>query len=213
MGAAHVLERLSQVVGRHTLATQEGASRRPFLLDQGQQQVLGGDIGVAHLACVVLGPVEHPIELTAEAGLRAGALLFGEAADLALHLVHEAGDVHRRLPEQRLHHALGLPDQRQKEVGVVDDWVAQAACLLGRVSERLLSLDCHPIRSDHHNLISIRGLRPSPKVDRQVPFPESLPEWQLHPEQHIGATRVAPMVGSFFVPARSSCGCTAHRQR
>ena len=48
--AAHVLERLPQVVGRHALAAQEGAERRALLLGQREQQVLGGDVGVAHLS-------------------------------------------------------------------------------------------------------------------------------------------------------------------
>ena len=149
MGPAHLLERPPQVLGRDPLRAKGGAGRSPLFLDQGQQQVLGGDIGIAHLPGIFLGPVEHPVQLPTEAGLRAGALLPREPADLTLHLVGQTADVHPGLLQQRLHHPLGLLNQGQEQVSVVDDWVAQAARLPGRIAERLLGLDGHPIRSDH----------------------------------------------------------------
>ena len=50
--------------------------------------------------------------------------------------------------------------------------------VMENAAERLLGLECHPIRSDHSNLFPIWGLPGLPQVGKQVPFPEYVPKWQ-----------------------------------
>jgi hypothetical protein len=178
--APHLLEGLDEILRGNSLSAQERAGRSALLLGQRQQQVLGGDVGVTHLPRVLFGAIEHAMELAAERRLRP-ALLLGKAHDLALELIAQPGDVDPRLLEERLDYALRLLDQSPKQVSIIDHRIAPAARFLRRVAKRLLSLDRHSIRSDHHNPFSIRGLHAPPHPARQVPFPEYLPKWQAVP--------------------------------
>ena len=56
----------------------------PFSSASAMQQVLGGDVGIAQVLGLLLGPVEDPVELPAVGGLGSSALLGGEAGDLPL---------------------------------------------------------------------------------------------------------------------------------
>ena len=51
-------ERRAQVVGRDVLRAQQGPGGRALLLGHREQQVLGGDVGVAQLLGLRVGPIE-----------------------------------------------------------------------------------------------------------------------------------------------------------
>ena len=63
MGATHLLQRLPEIVGGDAPGAEQRAGGGALLLGQRQQQMLGGDVGVAHLPGLGLGPVEDALEL------------------------------------------------------------------------------------------------------------------------------------------------------
>ena len=149
VGAAHLLERAAKILRRHVLCAEHGASGGALLLGQRQEEVLGRHVGVGHLPRIGLGTVEDPIQLPAERRLGTRALLLRKAAHLPLDLLHQRGEVHPGLLQQRLDHALRLLQQGQQQMRVVDDRIASTPRLFGRVAKRLLRLDGHAIRADH----------------------------------------------------------------
>ncbi len=157
--AAHALEGRAEIVGRDVFGAQQGADGRALLLGQGEQQMLGGDVLVAHPLGFLFRPVEDAIHLAAERRLRPAGL-GGEPGDLALGRLPQAGDVESRLLEQRLNHPLVLRQQGEKQVGIVDDRVAAAACRFTGVAEGFLGLDGQAVGSDHGCLVSVCGSAP-----------------------------------------------------
>ena len=65
-------------------AVEQRRARGALLLREREQQVLGGDVGVAQLLGLLLGAVEDPVQLAAEASAPPLARLLREAGDLAL---------------------------------------------------------------------------------------------------------------------------------
>ena len=83
----------------------------PFSSTSADQQVLGGDVGVAQRLGLLLGAVEDPVQLPAQGRLALAARLGGKSGDLPLGLLAQAGDVEPGLLEQRLNDTFVLAQQ------------------------------------------------------------------------------------------------------
>jgi hypothetical protein len=129
--------------------TSSSAQRGALLLSHREEQVLGRDVGVAQLGGVGVGPVEDALQLPAQRRLGRAAFLPGEAVELALDGLAQAGHVEAGLLEQRLHHALGLGQERGEQVSVVDDRVPPAPGEVAGIAEGFLGFDGQAVRSDH----------------------------------------------------------------
>jgi Protein of unknown function (DUF3170). len=149
VGAPHRLQRGAQLGGTEV----EGAEQRPgsgsLLLHQPDEQVLGGDVGVAQVLGFLLGAIEDLVELPAVGGGFPAALLGGELGDLPVVGVPQGGDVEPGFLEQGLHHALVLGQQRGEEVGVIDHRIAPLGRQCRGVPEGLLGLDGETVGSEH----------------------------------------------------------------
>ena len=147
--SAHVLECRLQVVGGDVPAAQERAERGALLLGHREEQVLGGDVGVAQLLRVNVGAIENLLYLAAERRLGRPALLLRKAVDLAVDGLGQLADVEAELLEQGLHHTFGLGQQGGEQMGVVDDGIPPAAGEIAGVAEGFLGFDRQAIGSNH----------------------------------------------------------------
>jgi len=138
--ATHALQ------GRHHVAAIDAGGgeqllrRGALLLEQREQHMLGGDVGVAQRLRLLVGPVEHPADFARQRRLRLSPRLLREPVDLAFRLVLQPGHVEPCLLEQRHDDAVVLRQQRMEEVGVVDDRVTTLAGQRARLLQRLSGL-------------------------------------------------------------------------
>ncbi len=70
LAAAHRLQRLHQLLLVHAGRCQELARRGPLLLGQGDEDMLGRDVGVSQLLRFAVGAVQHAGQLARHRGLR-----------------------------------------------------------------------------------------------------------------------------------------------
>ena len=102
MRAPHLLERRTQLLGaRARRLPRTAPRRRPLLLGERQQEVLGGDVGVAQLLGDLVRPLEHLRQRAIERRRRCSALLGGIGGDFRLDVVAELGNQYPGLGQQR----------------------------------------------------------------------------------------------------------------
>ena len=80
VGATDRLECRPQVLARQVGGAQQRLGGGALLLDQGDEQVLGRDVGIAQGLGLLLGPIEDLVELAAIAGLRPPPCWLGNLA-------------------------------------------------------------------------------------------------------------------------------------
>jgi hypothetical protein len=158
--APDVREGLPQRIDADPLRAQQCPGGGVLLVGEREQQMLGRDVLVAQGLGLLLRAIEDPVDLAAQGRLRASALLGGKAADLALGGLRQGRHIQAGLLQQRLHHALGLAEQREQQMGVVDDGVAAASGVLARVAKRLLGLDGQSLWSNHRLLMGLGDTTP-----------------------------------------------------
>ncbi len=136
--AAHLLDRLGELVAR-------GARVDGGLGREREQQVLGGDVLVAHRARLVVGRLEQADEALAERG---GACVAADGRRGVERLVREAAHalgIRAGAAQHRDDDAAVLLEQRKEEVMGHDLGVAARAGKALSRGERLLGLDCESI--------------------------------------------------------------------
>jgi len=147
--AAYRRQRLAQILGGEPEGAEQRPRRSALLLDQTDQQVLGGDVRVPQLLCFLLGAVENLVELPAVSLGRSAPLLSRELGDFPIAGFPQRRDVEPRLLKQGLHHTLVLREQGGEEVGIVDDRIAPLGRDGGRVAEGFLGFDGQTLWSNH----------------------------------------------------------------
>ena len=142
-----------------SLALSRVPGRGALLRREAQHEVLGGDVRVLERLGLLLGAVEHLVELAAEGGLAGGPLLPRQPRELALQLLLQGGDVQAGLLEQRLHHPFVLRQQRREEMGVIEDRIAAPTCIIRSVAEGFLCLQGQSFGSQHGGSLGARDIR------------------------------------------------------
>ena len=121
-------------------AGEDGIRFAAFRRREREQQVLGRDVLIAKVTRFFLGAVENLIELAGHRRLArpAAAGLLRVTRRLTLRLFAQRGDAGSHLLQHRDDDALLLTEQREKQVGVVDERIARPAgeadCLGDRLS-------------------------------------------------------------------------------
>ena len=151
--AAHLLQRVGQRFAPGALGAQQVA-RGEALLRQRQQQVLGRDVLVLEVVCLLLGAVQHLVKLARKRGLR--SRLPGEARRRRVVLAAQPRHVHPHLLEDGHDDPLLLVQQRGQQVRVFYLRIAGLPRGVGRRLDDLAGLYGKSIEVGHAILLLVR---------------------------------------------------------
>ena len=121
----------------------------PFSSAMREQQVLGGDVGVAELLGVRVGAVEDPVQLAAEGRLGRPALLRGKPVDLALDGLGQRGTLRPAFWSSGCTTPSGWASRAASRWASLTTGLPRAAGELAGVAEGFLGLDGQSVGSDH----------------------------------------------------------------
>ena len=149
--AAHLLERLEELLARRAEAVEQAVAFVALHGGEREQEVLGADVVVLQLLGILLGAVEDLIDLARERRIGAAALL-GIAGRLLLHARAEVGNVHTDLLQEWDDDPFFLREQRLQEVAVVDERIPGAAGDPERILDGVARFDGEFIWVQHRSI-------------------------------------------------------------